>query len=69
MLWRVVLDQHPAQIRRSIITYNCLSTDSPVTSIADLHNLAQPHADRYLKGSVAIARILSTASIEKHIGK
>jgi len=38
---RLVLNQHSAQIRRSAITYNCFSTNSPVTSIADLHNLAR----------------------------
>jgi hypothetical protein len=64
---KTVLSQHPAQIRRSTITYNYLYAVSLVTSIADLHNLAQPHADRHLKGSVVIARILSTASSEKQI--
>ena len=53
------------QIRRSTITYNHLYA-LEVTSIADLHDLAQPHADRHLKGCVVIAKILSTASSEKN---
>ena len=42
-----------------------ICTDSLVTSIADLYNLAQPHADRHRKGSVVFAKILSTASSKK----